>query len=156
MAAMMGAVSTGGVRYETRLLLYVKEYGSDEIYYAPEPVIADRIDISPEHLNSIKLGMRDVFDPGAGGTAGILFQNMPGLSMGGKTGTAQVGRTRSPNATIVAFAPYTQPEIAMSVVIENGRHGTWAGFTAEDVFAYYFGYKSLSESLDLPPEEIAE
>ena len=152
MAAMLSSVLTGGTRYETRLLLYVKEYGSDEIYYAPEPVAADSINIEPEHLTAIKAGMGDVFDADAGGTAGILFRDMPGLSTGGKTGTAQVGSTKSPNATIVAFAPFTNPELAMSVVIENGRHGTWAGFTAEDVFAYYFGYKTFAESLDMPDE----
>ena len=150
MATMLSSVLTGGTRYETRLLLYIKEYGSDEIYYAPEPVIADRIEIIPEHFNALKTGMRDVFD--AEGTGSHLFGELQGLTTGGKTGTAQVGETKSPNATIVAFAPYEAPEISMSVVIENGRHGGWAGFTAEDVFAYYFGYKTFNESLDLSDE----
>jgi penicillin-binding protein 2 len=146
MATMLGTVLNGGTRYENRLLLYVKEYGSDDIYYAPEPKIADHIDISPEHLNVVKTGMNEVTD--TGGTAAVLFRDLPGLTTGGKTGTAQVGASKSPNATIVLFAPYSEPEISLSVVIENGRHGTWAGFTAEDIFAYYFNYKTFNESLD--------
>ncbi|MCL2099497.1 MAG: penicillin-binding transpeptidase domain-containing protein [Oscillospiraceae bacterium] len=150
LSTMLGTVLNGGVRYESRLLLYVQEYGSDEIFYAPKSEIVSQIEITPEHLRALKTGMRNGFSEG--GTASILFNGLPGLTAGGKTGTAQVHREKSPNATIVAFAPYETPELAMSVVIENGRHGTWAGFTAEDVFAYYFGYKSFDQSMDLPDE----
>jgi penicillin-binding protein 2 len=151
MATMLSTVLTGGTRYETRLLLHVKEFGSDEIYYTPQPTAAAQIELIPEHLNAVKMGMNKVFT--SVGTGVGLFSHLPGLMVGGKTGTAQVGEGRSPNATIVAFAPYEAPEISMSVVIENGRHGAWAGFTAEDVFAYYFGYKTFDQSLDLPEED---
>ena len=154
MAAMLSTVLTGGTRYETQLLLHVKEFGSDEIYYAPAPVAADHIEIQSDHLNAIKLGMRDVFEPG--GTGAILFADMPGLTTGGKTGTAQIRPGVSPHATIVAFAPFEEPELSVSVVIEHGSRGTWAGFVAEDVFAYYFGYATFYELTDFPapPEEI--
>jgi penicillin-binding protein 2 len=154
MATMLGTFLNGGTRYENRLLLKVKEYGSGEIYHAPEPVIADEIDITPEHSSLLKRGMRDAVDEG--GTGAILFRDLPGLTTGGKTGTAQVP-SGSPNATFVAFAPYETPELAVSVVIEHGRHGTWSGFTAEDIFAYYFGYKNFEQSLDIyEPEENME
>lgn len=149
MATMLGTVLNGGTRYETRLLLYVKEYGSDEIYYAPAPVVADAFEIEPEQLHAIKTGMRDVFD--VGGTGAILFSNLPGLTTGGKTGTAEVPQG-SPNANIVTFAPFAEPELVMSVVIENGAMGTWAGFVSEDVFAYHFGYVTFDEALGLLDE----
>jgi penicillin-binding protein 2 len=154
MAVMLSTVLTGGTRYETRLLLHVKEFGSDEIYYAPGPVIADEFEMQPEHFHAVKTGMRDAFD--AGGTGARLFQSLPGLVAGGKTGTVQVAiGLRSPNATVVAFAPFEEPELAMSVVIENGARGLWSGFVAEDIFAYYFGHVTLEEALGLP-EEINE
>jgi penicillin-binding protein 2 len=151
MATLLGTVLNSGTRYETRLLLYVKEYGSDDIYYAPEPVIADQIEIAPDHFNAVKRGMNEVTEA-AGGTGATLFKELPGLTTGGKTGTVQIRASESSNATIVAFAPYEEPELSMSVVIERGSRGTWAGFVAEDVFAYYFGYKSFNQSLDLPDE----
>jgi penicillin-binding protein 2 len=149
MATMLGTFLNGGTRYANHLLLCVRDYGSGEIYYAPEPVIVEQTEIAPEHLNAIKRGMSNVID--AGGTAAILFRDFPGLTAGGKTGTAQVPKG-SPNATFIAFAPYEVPEVAVSVVIEHGRHGTWAGFTAEDIFAYYFKYKTFGQSLDWPEE----
>ena len=154
MSVMLGTVLTGGTRYKTQLLLYVREFGADGIYYAPEPQIADQFEIAPEHLEAVKIGMRDVFE--LGGTAAVLFRDLPGLTTGGKTGTAQVQRSRSSHATIVAFAPFEEPELSMSVVIEHGARGTWSGFVAEDVFAYYFGYKTFREALGLPEEEPEE
>jgi len=149
-ATMLGTFLNGGERYKNTLLLCVKEYGSDEIYYSPEPEVVDSVEISEANFNAVKLGLRNVIELG---TAAALFNNMPGIRVGGKTGTVQVYVDKSSeNATFVAFAPYEKPEIAMSVAIEKGAHGTWAGFVAEDVLMYYFGYKSFEQSMDLPVE----
>ena len=149
MATMLGTVLNGGDRYKTTLLLCVKEYGSDEIYYAPEPTVLDSIEISEENLNAVRLGMRNVIELG---TASGLFNTLP-MKIGGKTGTAQVhiGQS-SPNGTFVSFAPYDNPKIVISTVIEKGAKGTWAGFVSEDLLAYYFGYKSYEDSMDIEIE----
>jgi len=146
MATMLGTVMIGGERYKNHLLLYVKEYGSDEIYYAPEPELIDSIEISETNLNAVRSGLSQVIELG---TAQSLFNNIPGTRVAGKTGTVQIRTTQSENATFVAAAPFNKPEISMSVVIEKGAHGTWAGYVSEDVFAYYFGYKTFEEALDI-------
>ena len=155
MANMLGTVMLGGERYKNHLLLCVKEYGSDEIYYAPEPVLVDKIEISEENLNTVRWGLGNVIE---NGTAAALFNNMGGIRVAGKTGTVQVGsyQSRSEDATFVAAAPLSKPEISMAVVIEKGAHGTWAGYVAEDIMMYYFGVKSFNESLGLPPEIAGE
>ena len=38
-----------------------------------------------------------------------------------------------------AFAPYENPKIAVTCVIEQGYSGTKAGYSIKDVFDYYFG-----------------
>ncbi|MCL1793184.1 MAG: penicillin-binding transpeptidase domain-containing protein [Oscillospiraceae bacterium] len=150
MATMLGAVLNGGQRYKNTLLLCVKEYGSDEIYYAPKPEIFDSAEISEAILNAVKQGMLNVIEAG---TAYSLFRDFPRYFVGGKTGTAQgnIGKS-SENGTFVAFAPYSNPEVVISSVIEKGSKGTWAGFVSEDVLAYYFGYKTFAEAMDLPEE----
>ena len=156
MATMLGAVLNGGQRYKNTLLLCVKEYGSDEIYYEQKPEIISSVEISEENLNAVKQGMLAVTEMG---TAVSLFNNFPRYFVGTKTGTAQVNIGQSSeNGTFVAFAPYSNPEVAMSAVIEKGSRGTWAGYVSEDVLAYYFGYKTFAESMDLPeePEEEIE
>ena len=146
MATMVGAVTNGGTRYASHLLLYVKEYGSDEIYYAYEPTIKDSIEISEEHLKAIKTGMWGVTE--TGGSGAVL--DFP-VGVGAKTGTAQTGKPSS-NGTFVAFAPYNQPEISMAVVIEQGAKGTWAGFATEYVFDYIFGSVTYNQAMGLPDE----
>ena len=147
---MLGTVLNGGNRYKNHLLLCVKEYGSGKIYYESKPEIIDSVNIDESYVNAVRLGMKNVIELG---TASSLFNNMPGLRVGGKTGTVQVSNgTSSENATFAAFAPYEKPDIAMSVIIEKGARGTWAGYVAEDVFAYHFGYKSFNESMGLAPE----
>ena len=148
MANMLATVVNGGDRYKCSLLLCVKEYGSDEIYYAPDPVILNSLEISEDNLNAVLKGMKDSVDTG---TSVSLFNRIP-MIVGGKTGTVQVSDARSNNATFVAFAPYNEPQISVSVVIEKGAHGSWAGFAAEDIVEYYFDYTTFEQSMGITAE----
>ncbi len=47
---------------------------------------------------------------------------IPGVSVGGKTGTAESG-TGTSHAWFIAFAPAEKPTIALAVVVENGGQG---------------------------------
>lgn len=47
----------------------------------------------------------------------------PGVTIGGKTGTAQLGGTSEPHAWFVAFAPADNPQIAIAVIVENAGQG---------------------------------
>ena len=79
--------------------------------------------IEQRHFRVIKAGMQSVFE-GAHGTA--RGSKIPGISAGGKTGTAQ--NPHGDNHSIfIAFAPVEDPQIALSIIIENGGYGsTWA------------------------------
>lgn len=70
------------------------------------------------------------------GTGRGTFANYP-IRVGGKTGTAQVP-TGEDNSVFVAFAPYDDPEIAVSVVIEHGGHGSSSGSLVRAIFDAYF------------------
>ena len=91
--------------------------------------------MSAEVLSAVKNGMKKVVDEGS---ASNIFGGYP-IQIGGKTGTAQVGRG-SNNALFIAYAPFDNPEIAVSVVLEHGVRGTNAASVARDVFNAYFGY----------------
>lgn len=79
--------------------------------------------IDRRHFKVIKAGMQSVFE-GAHGTA--RGSKIPGVTAGGKTGTAQ--NPHGDNHSIfIAFAPVENPQIALSIIIENGGYGsTWA------------------------------
>ena len=60
--------------------------------------------------------MVNVVDNGTGTPAQI-----PGVSVGGKTGTAQTATDRPPHAWfIVVRTGATDPQVAVAVVVENG------------------------------------
>ena len=49
---------------------------------------------------------------------GVAAQ-IPGVTVAGKSGTAQTGIPGAPHAWFVAFAPAEQPRFAVSVIIEG-------------------------------------
>ena len=94
--------------------------------------------IEARHCKVIKAGMQSVFE-GAHGTA--RGSKIPGISAGGKTGTAQ--NPHGDNHSIfIAFAPVEDPKIALSIIIENGGYGsTWAAPIASLMMERYIkGY----------------
>ena len=59
--------------------------------------------------------MVSVVQSGTGTAAQI-----PGVTVAGKTGTAQHGEGQAPHAWFVAFAPAEHPQIAVAVLVLNG------------------------------------
>ncbi|MBQ3590990.1 MAG: hypothetical protein II979_03545 [Clostridia bacterium] len=123
-----------GVRYSAHLLDRVSVYEGDVLFEAAPAVLEDK-PISDEICEIVLEGMKNVMD---NGSAARIFAGYP-ITVGGKTGTAQVYSTKSDNAIMTAFAPYENPDIAVTCVIEQGYSGTKAGYSIKDVFDYYFG-----------------
>ena len=59
--------------------------------------------------------MTAVVRSGTGGPAGI-----PGVSVAGKTGTAQHAPGKPPHAWFIGYAPAEDPKVAVAVVVESG------------------------------------
>jgi peptidoglycan glycosyltransferase len=49
---------------------------------------------------------------------------IPGIKVGGKTGTAEVGAGRTPHSWFVGFAPADNPRIAVAAIMENRGSGS--------------------------------
>lgn len=124
----------GGDRMKAHILHEVKDYGGETVY-APEPEVMDSISLSADNVTTIRNAMKDVTE---NGSAARVFAGYP-ITIGGKTGTAQVSETASDNAIFTAFAPFDDPEIVATSIIEHGSSGTDAGFSIRDVFSFYFG-----------------
>jgi len=120
---------------------------------ARAPGEPDRIDIDPRHLKAVMDAMAMVTQDPAG-TAHAARIMAPGMSMGGKTGTAQVRRITQreredgviknedlpwrfrDHALFVGYGPIEKPRYAISVVVEHGGGGSAvAAPIARDVMA---------------------
>ena len=71
--------------------------------------------MSPETAAALTVMMQAVVKNGTG-TPGQIS----GVSVAGKTGTAETGLGTLPHTWFVAFAPAENPTIAVAVLVENG------------------------------------
>ena len=132
LAMYTSTVANGGTRYNAHFIKSVYNYSMTEMQQDNFSYELSKVDISAESFEAVKGGMLQVTEDG---TASATFSNYP-IRVGGKTGTADApGKT---NAMFVAFAPYTNPEIAVSIVIENGGHGSSVAPVAKEIFDAYF------------------
>lgn len=134
----------GGNRYPVHLLKTVKtsDYSQVVEEYSAEPL--DSINISEENLETVKEGMGLMASEGS---VAKYFKDLP-VKVGAKTGTAQVGSaTAESNAVFVCFAPYDDPQIAISIVVERGGSGTELGAIAADIVSAYFGSENTNETV---------
>lgn len=131
----ISALVNGGTRYSTHLLKTVKSSDFSQVVYEYEPQVQDEINIAPENLNAVTEGMRDLTT--GDGSLASAFRNLP-FEVGAKTGSAQVSSTSDSNAVFVCYAPYDDPEIAISLVVEHGGSGSWLASLAAEILAYYF------------------
>ncbi|MFW6110241.1 MAG: penicillin-binding protein 2, partial [Patescibacteria group bacterium] len=91
--------------------------------------------ISENNLDLIREGLRRVMRPG--GTGYPFFDSS--YDAGGKTGTAETGGEEDTHAWFVAFAPFEDPQIALTVFLENGGGGSSsAAPVAKKVMDWYF------------------
>lgn len=133
LAVYTSALINGGTRYKAHLLNEVKEFPSGDVVHKYEPLEVAHIEFSDGVLSTVKSAMKDVVESGS---AARIFRGYD-IAVGGKTGTAQVGGDRSDNALFIGFAPYANPEIAVTVVIEQGASGTDAAYTAKAMYDSY-------------------
>ncbi len=123
-----------GTRYKATILHSVREYGSNTPVYEHTVQELGKAQLSDDNFQTIKLGMKNVME---NGTAAPVFSDYP-IEIGGKTGTAQVGTTKSNNGIFMAFAPYNNPEIVASCIIEQAGGSNEVGITIRKMFNKYF------------------
>ena len=142
LARMTATLANGGTLHQP--LLVDRVVGPNgEVVVRGEPKVLGEVDLAPAHFTAIREGMFAVVEE-IGGTG--RRQRLKQLAFAGKTGTAQVVRLGAgkshefkDHAWFVAFAPYDNPEVAISVLVEHGEHGsTAAAPIARQMFELYF------------------
>ncbi|MBK5211116.1 MAG: FtsW/RodA/SpoVE family cell cycle protein [Coriobacteriia bacterium] len=73
---------------------------------------------STDIANQVTDAMKGVVADGSGRGAALLD-----VTVAGKTGTAEIGKTKTPNAWFIAFAPADNPTVALAIMLENGGQG---------------------------------
>ncbi len=135
MAVYVSTVLNGGNRYAAHLLKEVRAYGDGEIVYLNESEVLSQVSLSQSALTSVKNGMKKMVEDSAYVTR--QMKNIP-VTVGGKTGTAELGGTSEENGLFVCAAPYDNPEIVISSVVEHAGGGSYAAIAASQVLEEYY------------------
>ncbi len=110
---------------------------SGEVIQEFKPELIKKIDISQDTFRIIKEGMKKVVEGGTGRLA-----NIEEVKIAGKTGTAQNPQGEN-HAWFIGFAPYDQPEICVTILVENGGDGSAAAAPiAATIIQKYFQLKN--------------
>jgi penicillin-binding protein 2 len=133
------AIANGGSLYRPQIVREVRDVDGN-LVRPFEAELIRKVPISAETVATIKEGLRGAV---AYGTA--LGANLPGISVAGKTGTAEYPGPRDweghlpTHAWFTAYAPSDDPEIALVVFVEGGGEGsTVAVPIAAEILSYYF------------------
>jgi penicillin-binding protein 2 len=126
MAAAYGAIANGGTVYTPSVGRRVLDPNGRELQELSSGKPTHSIDVSPEHLASIREGLYMAAN-GAGGTSTSVFGNLPlDRKVAGKTGTAEQVEGKEDHSWFVGYAPYDDPRIVVAVVIEAAGTGSSA------------------------------
>jgi len=114
MAMVSAAIANGGTLMTPYLVQTVRTADLDVVSEAEPTELSDAVSAgTAQSLTDMMVG---VVASGSGTAAQI-----PGVQVAGKTGTAQTGREgEAPHAWFTGFAPATNPQVAVAVIVENG------------------------------------
>ena len=102
-----------------------------------EATIYNEVDMfNDAQWNIVQRGMYNVVNTSAN-SLNRLYGDL-GVSVAGKTGTAQVSKNIPHHALFVGYAPYEAPEVSMTCVIPNGYASANAAKMGREVLGFYF------------------
>ncbi len=135
MALVAAAIANGGVEPRPRL---VTAFVSPSGVVRDEPTgMLGRV-VSVQDAATIAGAMTQAVE-GVDGQRFTSGAQVAGVSVAGKTGTAQLGGTGEPNSWFIGFAPAEAPTIALAVIVEHsGSGGARAAPLAGDLLREYF------------------
>ncbi len=149
-AASYGALANGGILFKPHLVNKVVDTSTGSVSTLSEvervdkeknvietiePEIIRQNFILNEYLEISKKGMREAVVSGSSQS----LNSLP-VKVAGKTGTAQFGKGGlKTHAWFSGFAPYDNPEIVLTIIIEGGGEGSATAVpVAKNVLEWYF------------------
>jgi len=131
-ASAFVAIANGGTLYKPQV---VKEVLNGQVF---EPEIIRQDFIDPENLTVVREGMRQAVTGASSPQASAVLLNSLPVAIAAKTGTAELGGDIYHN-WVTVFAPYDDPQIVLTVVIEKVKGVQSAVLPlAQEVLNWYF------------------
>ena len=133
MTVALASIANGGVLYQPQIVDKIVDLGGKIIEDIPTKIIRQGF-IQEKNIEIVQEGMRQAV---LTGSARSLI-DLP-VEVAGKTGTAQFGSAGQTHAWFIGYAPYENPEIILTILIEGGGEGSQIALPiAKEVLEWYF------------------
>jgi penicillin-binding protein 2 len=142
LATAYATFANGGTRYVPHVVSDIVDPATGQVAKQFQPVVAGHVNLPPQVRTPLLQGFEGAVASPLGTSYGT-FQGFPltQLQVAGKTGTASHlgpnGQQEVPTSLFVGFAPATNPQYVVAVVIDQGGYGaSGAAPVARQVFLY--------------------
>jgi penicillin-binding protein 2 len=119
-----------GRAWQPHFIKSIKSVDGEDVYQS-ELALENLID--SVNLNIIRRGLKQTVEDG---TATSL--QSVAVPVAGKTGTAQFNRNKTPHSWFAGFAPYDDPQIVVTILVEEGGDRGLAVTVARQFMEWYF------------------
>lgn len=137
-ANFTAAIANGGRLFQPSLVQALLDEDNN-VLRKIEPKIIRQDFIDKYNLQIVREGMRQTVLSGSARSLSTLP-----VTSAGKTGTAQWSSNKANHAWFTAFAPYENPAIVITVLVEEGREGSEvAAPIAREIMRWYFSSEEL-------------
>lgn len=127
-AELTSVVANRGTMYKPHVVKAIIDVLARKERETEFSIIRENI-VAKENLQTVALGMKDCVDYGS--CRRLL--SLP-MQTAGKTGTAQWSSNKNPHAWFTVFAPFSKPQIVLTILIEEGESGSGAAASAAEKF----------------------
>lgn len=139
-------VANKGTCYDLTIVDNIKDLEGN-IVLDNEAQVHNQVNIKDTTWNAIHEGMYKVAN-GPLSSVSTIFKGM-GVTVAGKTGTAQESLYKPNHALFVSFAPYEDPEISVVVVIPSGYSSSNSAAVAKSIYKDYFKLSDEEDGGDI-------
>ncbi len=130
-ASMTATIANGGTFFEPQVL---DRYTQQDRAHDVLPITKKDDVVSERSIEIVREGLRQAVTSGSA----IRLNSLP-IQAAGKTGTAQWHSERETHAWFTGFAPYDNPELSVTVLVEEAGEGSAVAVPiAHDIFDWWF------------------
>lgn len=144
MTKYIATLANGGTRYKMHMVSKLTNPDGSTAEQVEEE-IENILELQPENLEVVYKGM-NLVTSGTRGTLRNIFRDFP-IEIAAKSGTAEEDKSRSSHSWFVCFAPYDDPQIAITVLLPYGEiSGSPSAVIAREIIRDYMGLNYQPEN----------
>ena len=137
-AFSFAAIANGGTLYKPKIVKQIID-SQKNLVEEINPEVLRKNFINPKNLQIVREGMRRAVTGQNAPFASSVLLNSLTVEAAAKTGTAQTSSSDYYHNWITVFAPYDNPQIVLTIIVESVKGVTVAALpAAKEILQYYF------------------